>query len=139
MRRRALFLVAVPMWLRAGGRAAVRGQLIANAAKPALLSQGKKIVLEGDEATIAVLRDERIKDDDFEALGQFLAPDRFLIDPIHERALFLYRNGKRLAITYWCPICSIRTYTPGICVCCQEETELDPRDPALKDTDPSTA
>jgi hypothetical protein len=32
-------------------------------------------------------------------------------------------------ITYWCDVCSIRTYTPGKCWCCQQETTLDLRDP----------
>jgi hypothetical protein len=32
-------------------------------------------------------------------------------------------------ITYWCDVCSIRAYTPGPCVCCQQETTLDLRDP----------
>jgi len=26
-------------------------------------------------------------------------------------------------------VCGIRAYTPGPCVCCQAETELDLRDP----------
>jgi hypothetical protein len=57
------------------------------------------------------------------------------VDPIHLKAMFVYRGGRRLVVTYWCAICSIRTFTPGTCVCCQEETDLDPRDPALKDSD----
>jgi hypothetical protein len=52
----------------------------------------------------------------------------FVVDPIHKKAMFVVRGGKRLFVTYWCDICSIRTYTPGKCWCCQEETELDIRE-----------
>ena len=139
MTRRVLFLLALPLRLPAGGDTAVRGRLIQTEAAPGIrTADGKTILLECDEATKAVLLDERLKNDDFEALGHFDATGKFVINPIYQRALFIYRGGKRLAVTYWCPICSIRTYSPGICVCCHEETELDPRDPSLKDTDPST-
>ena len=50
---------------------------------------------------------------------------RFTINPIHKRALFTYKDGRRLMVTYWCDVCAIRTYTPGICWCCREETALD--------------
>ena len=32
-------------------------------------------------------------------------------------------------VTYWCEVCAIRSYTPGLCVCCRDETTLDLRDP----------
>ena len=39
--------------------------------------------------------------------------------------MLVHRDGKKYTISYWCPVCSIRTYTPGKCMCCQEETHLD--------------
>ena len=133
-------MLGLPLRLLAGTGGRVRGRLTQDSDAPAVLTgDGKKVSLEGDDPTVAVLRDARLKNSDFEAEGQFSSPGKFVINPIHLRALYIYRGGKRLVVTYWCPICSIRTYSPGICVCCQEETELDPRDPALKDTDPSTA
>jgi hypothetical protein len=134
MERRRFFLLLGSLRLPAAGpRTALRGRLAQSPLKPPMLRtpDGKMVELQGDEATMGVLRDTRLKDDDFEALGEFTGADRFRIDPIHERAMFVYRGGKRLVITYWCETCAIRTYTPGICICCQEETELDPRDPAL--------
>jgi hypothetical protein len=142
MTRRYLLLSAVPLAaLRGQDKERARGRLIQESGlAPALLvSSGTTIQLAGDEASLAVLRDSRLKDADFEVVGQATAPNRFAVDPIHERALFVYRGGKRLVVTYWCEICSIRTYSPGQCVCCQEDTQLDLRDPALKDSDPSTA
>jgi hypothetical protein len=124
----------------AGERGAARGRLLQNTDPPAMSGRdGRVIELAGDAETVAVLRDERLKDEDFEARGEFLAPERMRIDPIHLRALFVHRQGKLLVVTYWCPVCAIRTYTPGQCGCCQEETRLDPRDPALADADPSKA
>jgi len=111
---------------RAAAKAAVRGRL----KPPALITrEGKRIILEGDEDTLKVVNDLRVAKEDFEATGELVANDRFRIDPIYKRALFVWRNGKRLAITYWCDTCGIRTYVPGKCVCCQQETQLDPREP----------
>ena len=65
---------------------------------------------------------------DFEIVGA-VQGDTVTIRPIHTPSLFVYKDGKRLRVTYWCDVCAIRTYTPGICWCCREETELDLRDP----------
>lgn len=107
----------------------IRGKLSVNAAgKPVLAADGKMVVLEGDDATAAVLRDKRIAGMDVEAIGRFRAPEVFTINPIHTKAMFVHKDGKRLYITYWCDVCSIRTYSPGKCWCCQEETALDLRE-----------
>jgi hypothetical protein len=71
-----------------------------------------------------VLKDARLAGSDFEVVGQ-AEGGQFTIGPIHTRALFTYRDGKRLMVTYWCETCAIRTYTPGLCWCCREETALD--------------
>jgi hypothetical protein len=123
--RRTLFALAlVPAILRAAE--SIRGTL-ANAAT-LTTPDGKTILLDGDESTRAVLNDERLRGMDFEALGHFTAANHFLISPIHERAMFVYKDGKRLLITYWCNVCYIRTYAPGNCRCCQKYTDLDLRE-----------
>ena len=112
------------------GDAHVRGKLVKGpGGKPALETAPHKLVsLEGDEPTMAVLRDERLAGADLEAVGKFTRPDVFTVDPIYKRALFVHKDGKRLYITYWCDTCSIRTYSPGKCWCCQQETNLDLRE-----------
>jgi hypothetical protein len=137
---RRLFLLSAALpaaLLRAqeAARSRVRGRLTASATlqQPA----GPPIQLEGDDATLKVLHDPRLHGTDVEALGDFLAPARFRIAPIHERAVFVWRSGRKLVVTYWCAVCSIRAWVPGPCQCCQEDMALDLRDPALKDTDPS--
>src|SRR6266849_2081628 len=108
----------------------IRGKLTRSGNRPALeLNDRELVVLEGDEPTMGVLNDKRVSETDFEVVGHFNAPDRFEVDPIHTRAMFVHKDGKRLMITYWCDVCYIRTYTPGICVCCQKYTDLDLREP----------
>lgn len=108
----------------------IRGKLTRSPDQKAALdlSPHKLVDLEGDQATQGVLNDQRLWGTDFEAVGHFNAPDRFEIDPIHTRSMFVHKDGKRLMITYWCDVCYIRTYTPGTCVCCQKYTDLDLRE-----------
>lgn len=131
----------IPAWAVARGqvRATVRGRLVRQDEKlpPALLSRdGRLIELEGDGPTLGVLRDRRLKEADFEVEGHFEAK-RFVAAPIHTRALYVWRGGQRLVVTYWCDVCAIRAWTPGKCQCCQEEMRLDLRPPALSEMDVS--
>ena len=105
----------------------IRGKLTQRDGKPALELSGHKLVpLDGDEPTRGVLNDKRLAGADLEATGHYSSPELFMVDPIHTKALHVYHpDGKRHLISYWCDVCSIRTYTPGICWCCQQETALD--------------
>jgi len=107
----------------------VRGKLTQRDGKPALeLSDQRIIALDGDEPTRGVLQDKRLAGVDLEAVGHFANPGLFTVDPIHTKALHVVKAGKRYTISYWCDTCSIRTYTPGPCWCCQQETALDLQD-----------
>lgn len=108
----------------------IRGKLTQSADhKPALrLNDHQLVYLEGDQPSMGVLNDKRLWGTDFEIIGHFTSPEHFEVDPIHTRAMFVHKDGKRLMITYWCDVCSIRTYTPGTCVCCQKYTDLDLRE-----------
>jgi hypothetical protein len=130
---RRRFLVLIPA-LATLGRAdtsrAVRGKLGKTPdGLPALEFNGKFLTLEGDPDTVGVLEDARLVGTDFEVVGATTPAGTFRIDPIHKRALFTYKSGKRLMVTYWCDVCAIRTYTPGICWCCREDTALDLMEP----------
>lgn len=87
------------------------------------------IQLNGDRQTDAVLHDKRLAGSIFELHGHF-EQNTFHVDPRHTGSLFVKKDGKRLAVTYWCDTCSIRTFAPGLCMCCQQETRVDLRDPA---------
>jgi hypothetical protein len=110
---------------------ALRGRLVLRDGKPPALetAEHKLVTLDGDEPTRKVLGDQRLNGFEIEAKGRFTAPDRFLIDPIHTHGMLVRQDGKLRMVTYWCDICSIRSFTPGPCVCCQRETTLDLRDP----------
>ena len=131
-RRRFLALIAslAPCRpaLKAEEKHSIRGKL-RQSGPPAIATGGKSVLLLGDEGTMKVLNDERIGGTDFEAVGRWLdqsgTPARFEIDGIHTRSLFVHQNGKRLMVTYWCDVCYIRTYSPGICWCCQKNTDLE--------------
>jgi hypothetical protein len=123
--RRSLLALAVAGVSRAadavvaaGGK--LRGKL--KTGRPAML---EGVELTGDDATLAVLADSRLQDADFEAAGETVAPGRMKLGPIHTRSMYVWKEGKRLMISYWCAVCSIRTFSPGVCMCCQEDTELD--------------
>jgi len=97
---------------------------------PAAQTAGGTIALDSDEANLKVLHDERINGFEMEARGHYTAPGHFLIDPQHTRSILLKdKDGRMKMVTYWCDVCSIRTYIPGPCMCCQKYTDLDLRPP----------
>jgi hypothetical protein len=109
----------------------IHGTLRSSSGQAALeLNDQHLIYLTGDDATTAVLKDQRLWGADFEVVGHLIAgdPGHFEIDGIYKSALFVHRGAKRLSISYWCDTCSIRTYSPGNCVCCQNYTQLDLRE-----------
>ena len=111
------------------GKVTLRGTLVLRDGKPALEApKGRFTLLSGDAPTTLVLNDARLAGVDLEVIGHQTAPGEFTVDPIHTKAMFVHKDGKRLFITYWCDTCSIRTYSPGKCYCCQQETALDLRD-----------
>ena len=129
-RRRFAFVLALSSYaLRAAESSlGLRGKLKAGQPAALLTDHAKSILLSGDDATKGVLGDKRLDGTDFEVLGHFTDPSHFDIDKIHTRSLFVHKGDKRLMVTYWCDVCYIRTYTPGICWCCQKYTDLDLRE-----------
>lgn len=89
----------------------------------------KRVSLDGDDPTMAIMADERLTDADIEVLGHPGAKGHFEINQIYLPSVFVYKNGKRLQVSYWCDVCYIRTSSPGKCWCCQKYTDLDPTEP----------
>jgi hypothetical protein len=127
-RRALLFLPAAGLLAAETSGAALRGRLVSAGRPMVETADGRRVPVDGDEQVRGVLRDARVIGNDFEVIGHMDAQGVFQAAPIHENPLFVYRNGQRLYVTYWCDVCAIRTRTPGVCWCCQEETELDLRD-----------
>ena len=129
--RISLCLVFAGLCFADAGSVTVRGKLTQKPGQPPAIetSDHKFIPLDGDVPTQGVLKDKRLAGADLEVRGHYTSGDAFTVDPMHTKAMFVYKDGKKSRITYWCDLCSIRTYTPGICMCCQQETALDLRDP----------
>jgi hypothetical protein len=122
-----LIVLALPVF--AQPKTSLRGKLASSGGKAVLETAQGPIPLEGDEDTSKVLKDKRLDGMEAEAVGHFAQPGRFLLDPSYTKNLWILKDGKKLMVTYWCPVCSIRTYTPGECMCCHQETQLDLREP----------
>jgi hypothetical protein len=124
-----LFFAASAAFAEAPKASVVSGTLTQpEGAPPAIRTEdGKLVALGGDADTLGVLNDKRLRGAHLEVKGH-LQGGLFAVDPIHTDAMHVYKDGKRLIITYWCDLCAIRTYTPGICWCCQKNTELDLRE-----------
>src|SRR5438105_15664388 len=79
----------------------LRGKLRQEDGKPpAMELSGQKLVtLDGDEPTRGILKDKRLAGADLGATGHFASPDKFIVDPIHTKALPVYHDGKRHTIS----------------------------------------
>lgn len=109
----------------------IRGKLLVREGQPTVIETAEHtlITVDGDTPTHKVLHDARVNGFEVQARGHFTAPGTFQVDPQHTHALLVHDHGNLKMITYWCDVCSIRAYAPGPCVCCQQETTLDLRDP----------
>jgi hypothetical protein len=115
--------------------AIVRGKIIVKDGQPTVLetTDHKLVKLDGDDQTKKVLADPRINGFEAQAKGRFATPDRFVIDPSHTHPMLVKKDGHLKLVSYWCDICTIRSYAPGPCACCQKDTALDLIDPDHKD------
>ncbi len=117
-------------WAPAGDESVLEGKLVRQAGdKPAIeTAPGRFVALEGDAETMEVLADERLLGRRLGLRGSYVSGGEFRVAPFHTKAFWVVENGKKLYVSYWCETCAIRTYTPGICMCCQKETELQLRE-----------
>jgi hypothetical protein len=123
-----VLVVAAAVCLGAAPQSSLRGKLVEREGKaPGIETPDHKVVsIDGERESLAVLNDDRLAGADIELLGHYAAPDRFVVGSFYtSKSMIVHKGGKRYTISYWCPVCSIRAYTPGKCVCCQRETDLD--------------
>lgn len=108
--------------LRAADRTAVRGAIETPEDGPVYLitESGKKLELEIEEAdAFHTFHDPELADRTWELEGFHKDGDKFEV-----LRLFTIKDGKRFHVTYYCEICHIVSYRPGMCMCCQEDVEL---------------
>jgi hypothetical protein len=132
-RRSFYFLLAcAPAAFAGPSDSLLRGKLIQREGMPpALETSGHGLVpLTGDDPTKKVLSDKRIAGMELEVKGHTASGGQFAIDRMETHSMIAIKDGKRYRVTYYCDVCAIRSFTPGLCVCCQQETRLDLIDPA---------
>lgn len=101
---------------------AIRGTLVAPAAGEKLqlaLTGGGTVDLDLDEGLELTMRDPQLAKRLWELRGQHQDDGRFAVEKI-----FTVKDGELHRVTYYCEICHITTHEPGLCMCCQGDTDL---------------
>ena len=101
---------------------AIRGTLLPPVAGETLqlaLASGGTVGLELDEGLELTMRDPQLAKRLWEVRGRHEAGGRFVVDKI-----FTVKDGELHRVTYYCEICHITTHEPGLCMCCQGDTDL---------------
>jgi hypothetical protein len=89
--------------------------------KVVLRSEGKDIEFGAarEPWQLRTLSDERLDGRAVRVEGELLADGRLKVNHF-----WTVRDGKLHRVRYFCELCNIETLEPGICMCCQQETEL---------------
>jgi len=97
----------------------IQGKLIAENGKPAVLeSGGKATLLTSDNESIAeTLQDVRLSGRELKLVGKWKGNGSF---EVHD--FFVVHGDKLFRLIYFCDTCNITTFSPGICLCCQQPT-----------------
>ena len=75
-------------------------------------------VLPTDTMT-AVFTDTRVRQRELQVTARLRAGDQLEIIKVQS-----VKEGKLYDILYYCEVCSITAYTPGLCPCCRNELEF---------------
>jgi hypothetical protein len=80
---------------------------------------GQTYPLKNDKSAETLLDEKRLRSKDFQlTLRKSADSDSYEI----VKSQF-FRDGKLYDFYYFCDICNITTHTPGLCMCCRQETE----------------
>ena len=82
-------------------------------------SDGKLHAFSADDAATAMFTDARVRRRELQITAQMAAHDQLEIVLVQS-----IREGKLYDIYYFCELCNIRAYAPGLCPCCRNEMEL---------------
>lgn len=121
-RRLAIAVLALMIPVSVMASTTLRGRLDAPAeASPLRLVtvDGEVVELAADEGLEATMRDPQLAERDWEIRGEFTDDGRFAVTKI-----FTVKDGVLHRVTYYCLICHITTHEPGLCMCCQGDTDL---------------
>jgi hypothetical protein len=103
------------------GEQSIQGKLVVEAGKPSVLEVGGKATrLTSDVESIAdTLQDARLSGRELKLIGKQRGDGSF---GVHD--FFVVRGDKLFRLIYFCDTCNITTFSPGICLCCQQPTVL---------------
>ncbi len=80
---------------------------------------GKVYALRSDQSLETLRTEPRIQSKDFQLTLRRIQ-NSSLYEIIKSR---FFRDGKLYDFFYFCDVCNITTYHPGLCMCCRQETE----------------
>lgn len=80
---------------------------------------GKTYALKSGKSLETLRTEPRIRSKDFQLTLRQIK-NSFLYEIVKSR---FFRDGKLYDFYYYCEVCNITTYHPGLCMCCRQETE----------------
>jgi hypothetical protein len=80
---------------------------------------GKRHDFSATDASATIFTDLRVRQRDLQITAQLTA--RGQLDLIRVQSV---REGKLYDLYYFCELCNIRAYAPGLCPCCRNEMEF---------------
>jgi len=80
---------------------------------------GRIYALKSDKSLETLRIEPRIQSKDFQLTLRQIK-NSSLYEIIKSR---FFRDGKLYDFYYFCDVCNIKTYHPGLCMCCRQETE----------------
>ncbi len=121
----ALLLVSAAGWASAGTTTrpvTLEGTLIDTSGGCAVLhTQTQAITLTARTTWLLhTLEDKRLANREIQVQGELNEPGGTLkVDKF-----YTVRNGKLFRVRYFCETCNLEALEPGLCICCQQPTEL---------------
>ena len=91
----------------------------ANARFALATGDGRLHIFSADDPAAAMFTDARVRRHELQITAQAAADQQLEI--VRLQAV---REGKLYDIYYFCELCNIRAYAPGLCPCCRNEMEL---------------
>ena len=82
-------------------------------------SDGKFYTFLPEDAETAVFTDRRVRQRELQITARLHPQDRLEIIKVQS-----IKEGKLYDICYFCEVCNITAYAPGLCSCCREDMEF---------------
>jgi hypothetical protein len=80
---------------------------------------GRLYKLSATDAMTAMFTDNRVRQRELQVTGRLRVGDRLEIIKVQS-----IKEGKLYDIFYFCEVCNIKAYAPGLCPCCRNELEF---------------